>query len=133
MTIPKCDNDNITFQPDMIKQNGYKCGTYKVVSEDGYTSLIFRVLPRGDDGGEKGQPIILEHGIEINSAAWTWMGNRSLGSRNYKSSTFHKFLCVTAFVLAKAGYDVWLVNQRDSGYTTHNKYKTSDSRFWASR
>ncbi|XP_063924459.1 gastric triacylglycerol lipase-like [Zophobas morio] len=102
--------------PDMIKQNGYKCGTYKVVSEDGYTSLIFRVLPREDDGGGKGQPIILEHGIEINSAAWTWMGNRSLGS---------------PFVLAKAGYDVWLVNQRDSGYTTHNKYKTSDSRFWA--
>ena len=63
----------------MIKQNGYKCGTYKVVSEDGYTSLIFRVLPQEDDGGEKGQPIVLDHGVQVNSAAWTWMGNRSLG------------------------------------------------------
>ncbi|XP_063924317.1 gastric triacylglycerol lipase-like [Zophobas morio] len=98
--------------PEMIKLNGYKYGTYKVVSEDGYTSLIFRVLPH--DGGRNRQPVILEHGVQVNSAVWTWMGNRSL-----------------AFVLTDAGYDVWLMNQRDSGYTTHNKYKTSDYKFWA--
>ena len=73
--ILKCYNK--AFQPEMIKLNGYKYGTYKVVSEDGYTSLIFRVLPH--DGGRNRQPVILEHGVQVNSAVWTWMGNRSLG------------------------------------------------------
>ncbi|XP_063907410.1 gastric triacylglycerol lipase-like [Zophobas morio] len=91
----------------MIKLNGYKFETHEIVTEDGYKSLAFRIPPKIHDNRKEKQPIVLDHGIQYN---------------------IHT---TAAFVLVNAGYDVWLVNQRDSGYTTHVKYKMSDFKFWA--
>jgi len=43
-------------------------------------------------------------------------------------------LYTTGFILADAGFDVWLGNVRGNTYgRTHVKYKPSDAQFWAWR
>ncbi|XP_063924458.1 lysosomal acid lipase/cholesteryl ester hydrolase-like [Zophobas morio] len=111
---PDCyENPNVLSSTvKMIRQSGYDVQEHDVVTGDGYKSRIFRIPVRDNDNRKNKQPVVLQHGVLVNSAVWTWAGNRSL---------------------ANAGYDVWLANQRDSGYTTHKTYKTSDYNFWSNR
>ena len=63
----------------MIKLNGYKFETHEIITEDGYKSLAFRIPPKIHDNRKEKQPIVLDHGIQVNSKVWTWRENRSLG------------------------------------------------------
>ena len=63
----------------MIKLNGYKFETHEIITEDGYKSLAFRIPPKIHDNRKEKQPIVLDHGIQVNSEVWTWRENRSLG------------------------------------------------------
>ena len=105
-------NNNIT---QLIQSKGYPCEEHKVITQDGYILGIFRI-PHGRNTSKAGRPVLLQHGL-LDSAA-TWVMNfpeQSLG-----------------FILADAGYDVWLGNMRGNYYSrAHVKYNPDhDEEFW---
>jgi pimeloyl-ACP methyl ester carboxylesterase len=108
---PDC-NYNIT---EMIRSKGYPCEEHKVITNDGYILGVFRI-PYGRNPSKPGRPVLLQHGL-LDSAT-TWVMNfpdQSLG-----------------YILADAGYDVWLGNMRGNYYSrAHVKYNPNhDEAFW---
>ncbi|XP_057313671.1 gastric triacylglycerol lipase-like isoform X2 [Hydractinia symbiolongicarpus] len=98
----------------IIRYYGYPCEVHEVITADGYVLIMQRILP-GLKHNFKGQTVFLQHGL-LDSAA-TWIMN-----------TPDKSL---AFILADAGYDVWLGNSRGNTYSKkHLKYTTKDKQFW---
>ena len=108
---PDCDY-NIT---QIIRTKGYPCEEHKVITNDGYILGVFRI-PHGRNSSIPGRPVLLQHGLL--DAAVTWVMNfpdQSLG-----------------YILADAGYDVWLGNMRGNYYSrAHVKYNPDhDVQFW---
>ncbi|XP_015838585.1 gastric triacylglycerol lipase-like [Tribolium castaneum] len=100
--------------PIMILQDGYEVFTYYVVTPDGYVLEIFRIPPKEDDNRKNKQPVVLEHGIFVDSGTWVFTGNKSL-----------------AITLASMGYDVWLSNQRGTRYSrTHKTLNSAGYDYW---
>ena len=102
----------------MIQSKGYSCEEHKVITKDGYILGVFRI-PYGRNGSSSsplGRPVLLQHGLL--DAAVTWV-------MNFPDQSL-------AFMLADAGYDVWLGNVRGNYYSrAHVKYNPDrDIEFW---
>jgi pimeloyl-ACP methyl ester carboxylesterase len=101
----------------LIESKGYPCERHRVITADGYILGVFRIpYGRNKSASSPGRPVLLQHGLI--DAATTWVLNfaeQSLG-----------------FVLADAGYDVWLGNMRGNYYSrAHVKYDPDhDDAFW---
>ncbi|XP_034240195.1 lipase 3-like [Thrips palmi] len=122
---------------ELIRREGYPVETYTVRTKDGYMPLLVRI-PRGrqdrqdaDNASARGappkaskapkatkqagRPVLITHGVLQCSDNWVLRG------RDHD----------LPFLLADAGYDVWLANTRGSTYSRkHEKYSDSDYRFW---
>ncbi|CAF1207492.1 unnamed protein product [Adineta ricciae] len=111
----KCDPDcdyNIT---QLIQTKGYPCEEHKVLTEDGYILGVFRIS-HGRNGSSVGRPVLLQHGLLDSAVTW---------AMNFPDQSL-------AFILADAGYDVWLGNMRGNYYSrAHVKYNPDhDEEFW---
>ena len=84
---PDCDY-NIT---QMIQTKGYLCEEHRVTTSDGYILGVFRI-PHGRNSTKQGRPVLLMHGLLDASVTWVM---------NFPSQSL-------AYMLADAGYDVWL-------------------------
>jgi len=108
--------------PLMIAKMGYPSETHEVITEDGYILNMHRI-PFGKNSpledGVKRPAIYLQHGLLCSSADWVmWTEEKSLG-----------------YVLADAGYDVWLGNYRGNTYSRKHTAMDPDfpllnNRFW---
>lgn len=102
---------------EIVNENGFIFEKYDVVTEDGYILSLFRIVANSTKIDDKNKPVaFLMHGI-LDSADCFIM--------NYPN-------VAPAFTLLRAGYDVWLGNQRGTkysmGHTTLN-YKTNKT-YW---
>ncbi|XP_043525855.1 lipase 1-like isoform X2 [Frieseomelitta varia] len=105
--------------PELIRSHGYQVEIHNVITEDGYILEIHRLscgrldCERNFTNGK--QPILMQHGLAGSSADWVFMGpNRAL-----------------AYMLANAGYDVWLGNNRGNTYSRNHILMLPQSRhFW---
>ncbi|XP_037524667.2 lipase member K-like [Rhipicephalus sanguineus] len=101
---------------ELMRYFGYNVEVHKVTTADGYILEVDRILPSSDSNATaRRTPMLLVHGLLTNAASWT----ANLPSRS------------PGFLLADAGFDVWLVNSRgvpQSNY--HVNLTTNDPKFW---
>ncbi|XP_077290943.1 lipase 1-like [Arctopsyche grandis] len=97
--------------PELADNHGYSVRKYQSETPDGYKITTFRINNMLD---RKKLPVLLIHGLTGSAEDFVRMGpKRSL-----------------AFLMADAGYDVWLGNVRGNTYSSHASLKRSDIEFW---
>uniref|UniRef100_A0A0N5BYW4 Lipase n=1 Tax=Strongyloides papillosus TaxID=174720 RepID=A0A0N5BYW4_STREA len=103
--------------PEIIRKWNYPVEIHKAITRDGYILTLHRI-PRGrnETTTNKKRPVVfLQHGLLCTSAVWVLnLPTQSL-----------------AFLLADAGYDVWLGNMRGNSYSKrHIKPNLPLSDYW---
>lgn len=107
---------------EVIADKGYPVEEHEVTTRDGYVLSLQRI-PRGKEENATAQgqratprrkPVLIEHALFFSS--FDWVLNRPDQSLPY--------------ILADAGFDVWLGNVRGNTLSRHLRYTRADQEFW---
>ncbi|XP_069676693.1 lipase 3-like [Periplaneta americana] len=109
-------SDVLLSTPGLARKYGYSVEEHTVQTEDGYLLTHFRIPHGRTNSTTEGKgPVILQHGQLCASDFWILNGQeKSLG-----------------FILADAGYDVWLTNIRGNRHSRkHVTLPINSAQFW---
>ncbi|KAF2901551.1 hypothetical protein ILUMI_04629 [Ignelater luminosus] len=113
--LPKNILDQASMSvPEIIKAHGYPCETHTVITSDDYILTMHRI-PYGKIERTHRPIVYLQHGLLSSSADWIIPGPRK----------------ALGYILADAGYDVWLPNVRGNTYSRKHRTLNEDiEEFW---
>ncbi|NXY18360.1 LIPM Lipase, partial [Atrichornis clamosus] len=97
--------------------HGYPSEEHEVMTEDGYFLSLNRIPHGKGDAGQSGSksPVLIVHGFCLDGGDWV-------------DNLPHNSL---AFMLADAGYDVWIGNNRGNSWSRRHVSRSIDSEaFW---
>ena len=100
----------------IVKENGFIFEEHEVTTEDGYILMLHRIRANTSTSENATQPVVLlQHGIEDCSIQWV----------------INDADKAPAFMLSRAGFDVWLGNNRGNTYgLRHVNLTKSQKEFW---
>ncbi|XP_075973243.1 lipase 3-like [Anticarsia gemmatalis] len=112
------EEDSLLDAPGLIRKYGYPQETHLVTTSDGYILEAHRI-PHGRNSSPGPRPaVLIMHGLLSSSADFIVLGPGS----------------ALAYILADAGYDVWLGNARGNFYSRRHRTYNPDSKvsqnFW---
>ncbi|NWV47800.1 LIPM Lipase, partial [Daphoenositta chrysoptera] len=102
---------------EKILFHGYPSEEYEVMTEDGYFLSLNRIPHGRGDPGPSGSrpPVLIVHAFCLDGGDWV---------DNFPDSSL-------AFILADAGYDVWIGNNRGSSWSRrHLTLSIASEEFW---
>lgn len=111
----RMQNPEVTLSvPSIIASHGYPCETHTVVSQ-GYIMNIHRIARSKTGETTPAKTVLLQHGLFASSADWILNGPEK----------------ALAYILAEAGYDVWMSNIRGNRYSREHAWLKTDSKsYW---
>ena len=122
---------------EIIRDKGYPCEEYDVVTDDGFILSVQRI-PHGANGTVPAAPrpaIYLQHGLVCQTGIWVtdYLTTIPYYFADRGTNVVSHCVCVVGVksLFPTAGYDVWLVNSRARPEPRHVSLKPSDPAFWA--
>lgn len=113
MTI---DPDAFRTIPEVVADKGYPAEQHIVTTEDGYLLYIYRIPHGKTNSTGGGAPVLLSHGLLDAGGSWVL---------NYPDESL-------PYILADAGYDVWIGNIRGNKHgDSHLEYGRYDDELWS--